>query len=101
MGVKGLFLLGGLAFWLPEIVLYAWTRQELNGRLVTFLFPSSLMVIYLGVSIFRPKRTPKPSAAISMVVGVVFLGTLAITIGATIEVRDFGSIPVPLYWRSF
>lgn len=55
----------------------------------TFLLPSGLMVIYLVVSIFRPKRTPKPSAAISMVVGVVFLGTLAITIGATIRGAGF------------
>jgi hypothetical protein len=93
MGAKGLFLLGGLAFWLPEIVLYAWTRQELNGRLVSFLLPSSLMVIYLVVSIFRPKRTPKPSAAIFMVLGVVFLGTLAMTIGATIRGAGFWEHP--------
>jgi len=27
MGAKGLFGLGALAFWLPEIALYAWQRQ--------------------------------------------------------------------------
>lgn len=33
MGAKGLFLLGAVAFWLPEIVWYAWTRQALNACL--------------------------------------------------------------------
>jgi hypothetical protein len=85
MSAKGLFLLGALAFWLPEIVLYAWTRQALNGRVVTFLLPSIFLAMYVLVSILRPKRIAKPSAAIFMVLGVVFLGTLAMTIGATIR----------------
>ena len=84
MRAKGLFGLGALAFWLPEIVLYGWTRHELNRRLVTLLLPSTFLLVYLLVSILRPKRIPKPSAAIFMVVGVVFLGTLAMTIGATL-----------------
>jgi hypothetical protein len=84
MGAKGLFGLGALAFWLPEIALYAWQRQALNAKLVTFLLPSTFLLAYLLVSILRPRRIPKPSAAIFMVSGVVFLGTLAMTIGATI-----------------
>lgn len=94
MGAKGLFLLGGLAFWLPEIVLYAWTRQELSRKLVTFLLPSTFLLVYLLVSILRPRRTPKPSAAIFTVLGVVFLGTLAMTIGATILGAGFREDPV-------
>ena len=93
MGAKGLFGLGALAFWLPEIALYAWHRQELNAKLVTFLLPSALLFIYLLVSILRPKRIAKPSAAIFMVLGVVFLGTLAITIGATIRGAGFWGHP--------
>jgi Na+-translocating ferredoxin:NAD+ oxidoreductase RnfD subunit len=84
VGAKGLFGLGALAFWLPEIVLYAWTRQELNRRLVTFLLPGTFLLVYLLVSIVRRKQVPKPSAAIFMVLGVVFLGMLAMTIGATL-----------------
>jgi hypothetical protein len=93
MGAKGLFLLGALAFWLPEIILYALTRQPLNGRLVTFLLPSSLLIVYLLVSIFRPKPNAKPSAAIFMVLGVIFLGTLATAIGATIRGAGFSEHP--------
>jgi hypothetical protein len=93
MGAKSLFGVGALAFWLPEIGLYAWHRQELNGKLVTFLLPSALLFVYLLVSILRPKRIAKPSAAIFMVLGVVFLGTLAMTIGATIRGAGFWDHP--------
>jgi nucleoside recognition membrane protein YjiH len=94
MSAKGLFISGALAFWLPEIVLYAWTRQGLNRKLVTFLLPSIFLLVYLLVSILRPKRIPKPSAAIFMVLGVVFLGTLAMTIGATILGAGFSGDPI-------
>lgn len=86
---KRLFFLGGIAFWLPEIVLYAWTRQELDGKLQTILLPSSLIVAYLLTWKLRPKRTEKPSAAIFMILGVVFLGTFAITIGSTVRGGGF------------
>jgi len=84
MGAKSLFGLGALSFWLPEIALYSWTGHELNRKLVTLLLPCTFLLIYLLVSIPRPKRMPKPSAAIFMVLGVIFLGTLAMTIGAAI-----------------
>jgi hypothetical protein len=93
MGAKDLFGLGALAFWLPEITLYAWYRQELNVKLITFLLPSIFILVYLLVSILRPKQIPKPSAAIYMTLGVVFLGTLAITIGATIRGAGFWEHP--------
>jgi hypothetical protein len=66
MGAKDLFGLGALAFWLPEITLYAWYRQELNVKLITFLLPGIFILVYLLVSILRPKQIPKPSAAIYM-----------------------------------
>ena len=93
MGAKGLFLLGAVAFWLPEIVWYAWTRQELNGKLATFLLPSGFLIVYLLISIFRAKRIVKPSAAIFMVLGVVFLGMLAMAIGATVRGAGFWEHP--------
>jgi hypothetical protein len=93
MSAKILFLIGALAFWLPEIFLYAWTRQALSGKLVTFLLPGSFIVTYLLVSILRPKRIPRPSGAIFMLLGTVFLGTLAMTIGATIRGAGFWEHP--------
>lgn len=93
MGARGLFVLGALAFWLPEILLYAWTRHELSNRIVTFLLPSTLVLAYLLVSIFRQRQAPRPSAAIFMVLGVLFLATLAITIGATLRGAGFWQHP--------
>jgi Na+-translocating ferredoxin:NAD+ oxidoreductase RnfD subunit len=89
MTAKGLFLLGALSFWLPEIFLDVWTRQELDGRLVTFLLPSIFLVAYLLALVLRPQRSAKPSAAIFMVLGVVFLGTFAMAIGATMRGAGF------------
>jgi hypothetical protein len=94
MDAKGLFLLGALSFWLPEIVLYAWTGHELNGKLITFLLPGIFLSVYLLVAILRPRRTAKPSAAIFMVLGVIFLGTLAMAIGATIRGAGFLEHPI-------
>jgi hypothetical protein len=94
MGAKRLFGLGALAFWLPEIALYVWQRQALNSKLVTFLLPSTFLLVYLLVSILRQKRIPKPSAAIFMMLGVVFLATIAMTIGATILGAGFREDPV-------
>jgi hypothetical protein len=89
MRAKGLFLLGAVAFWLPELILYAWARHELNGKLVTFLLPSCLLVTYLLVSILRLKGIAKPSASIFMALGVLFLGTFAMALGATLRGAGF------------
>jgi hypothetical protein len=94
MSGKGLFLLGALAFWLPEIILYACTRHALNVKLISFVLPSVFLFVYLLVSVLRPKQVAKPSAAIFMVLGVVFLGTLAMTIGATMQGAGFWQHPV-------
>jgi hypothetical protein len=94
MNAKGLFLLGALSFWLPEIVLYGWTRQELNGKLITFLLPGIFLIVYALVWALRPRRMTKPSAAFFMVLGVIFLGTLAMAIGATLRGAGFLGQPV-------
>ncbi len=105
MRAKSLFALGALAFWLPEIILYAWTRQELSRRLITFLLPSTFILAYVVVLTFRPRRSTKPSAAIFMVLGVLFLGQLAMTIGATILgagfFREPGATLIALLLESF
>jgi hypothetical protein len=76
MSAKILVLLGAAAFWLPEIILYTWNRRGLNG-VVTVLLPSTLLLIYIMVLTIRPNSSsPKPSAALFMLLGVIFLGTL-------------------------
>lgn len=94
MGVKSLFGLGAAAFWLPEIALYAWHQQELNRMLVTFLLPGTFIVVYIAVLLMRPTQIVKPPAAVFMLLGVVFLGTLAMAIGATFLGAGFSVHPV-------
>ena len=93
MRAKSLFVLGAIAFWLPEIILYAWNRHELSRKLVTFLLPSTFLLVYLIVLKFRPRRSANPSASVFMVLGVVCLGTLAMMIGATIRGAGFWEHP--------
>ena len=94
MSAKILFLLGAAAFWLPEIILYTWNRPGLHG-VVTVLLPSTLLLIYIMVLTTRPNSSsPKPSAALFMLLGVIFLGTLAMTIGATERGAGFSVHPI-------
>jgi hypothetical protein len=91
MGAKTLFCLGAVAFWLPEILLYAVERHELSVRLITFLLPCVLLAAYAAVLLIRQKRDSMPSAAIFMLLGVWFLGTLAIAVGQTFLGAGFAS----------
>jgi ABC-type nitrate/sulfonate/bicarbonate transport system permease component len=88
--------LGALAFWGPEIFLYAWERRELNRALITFLLPASLLLVYLWISLVRYRNRdtlPRPSAAVFMLLGVLSLGTLAIAIGSTMLGGGFHEHP--------
>jgi ABC-type uncharacterized transport system permease subunit len=84
MRAKTLFFFGAIAFWSPEIILYALEQRELDPRLITLLLPISFSVAYAIVAFSGRKRDSEPSAAIFMLLGVWFLGLLAMTIGATI-----------------
>ena len=75
---------GALGFWGSEIVLYAWTRHELDIRLQTVLLPVSLLVSYFIVwRMERRKAGAGPSTAIFMLAGLWLLGTTAIMVGMT------------------
>ena len=96
MTAKSLFGLGALAFWGPEISLYVWERKELNRELITFLLPATLLLVYVLVSLVRRRdreTSPKPSAAVFMLLGVLFLGTLAMAIGSTMLGAGFHQHP--------
>jgi Na+-translocating ferredoxin:NAD+ oxidoreductase RnfD subunit len=93
---KRLFFLGALAFWGPEICLYAGERRGLGRELITFLLPASLLLAYALISLvrYRSQETlPRPSAAVFMLLGVLFLGTLAMAIGSTMLGAGFYQHP--------
>ncbi|HEV7219233.1 MAG TPA: hypothetical protein VGN39_10190 [Terriglobales bacterium] len=84
-----LLLLGGLCFWGPELLIYAWTRHETNAKIITFLLPGTLLVGYFLISFFRRARQACPSAAIYMSVGVWLLASTAMLLGATLQKAGF------------
>jgi len=93
MGAKTLFFLGAIAFWLPEILLYGIERHEPGVRLITLLLPCTLLVAYVAAVLIRRDRESMPSAAIFMLLGVWFLGTLAISIGQSFLGGGFSRDP--------
>jgi Na+-translocating ferredoxin:NAD+ oxidoreductase RnfD subunit len=93
LSAKKLFFLGAVAFWLPEIILELITKQLAGGKALIIILPTVFLAVYFVVLVSRPGQIAKPSAAIFMVLGVLFLGTLAITIGATILGGGFRTHP--------
>jgi uncharacterized membrane protein YhaH (DUF805 family) len=85
--------LGAAAFWLPENLLYAIERHEVSVRLITFLLPCTLLVAYAAVVLIRRSRDTTPSAGICMLLGVWFLGTLAMSIGQSFSGAGFSRDP--------
>lgn len=83
--VPRLILLGGLCFWGPELLIYAWTRHETNAKVITFLLPGTLLAAYFLVLFLRGARPENPSAAIYMFVGVWLLGSTAMLLGFTLQ----------------
>lgn len=96
MVAKRLFVLGALAFWGPELCLYAGEHKELSREFVTLLLPASLLLAYVSVSLVRYRdrdALSRPSAAVFTLLGVLFLGTLAMAIGSTIPGAGFYQHP--------
>lgn len=83
--VPRLILLGGLCFWGPELLIYAWTRHETNWTVITCLLPSTLLAAYFLVLFLRGARPENPSAAIYMFLGVWLLGSTAMLLGSTFQ----------------
>jgi hypothetical protein len=86
--------LGGGAFWIPEILLYAYHRTELDRGLITVLLPAAFLSTYVVVQFARPKESAKPSAAVFMLLGAWICGPLAISIGMTLLGAGFAAHPV-------
>ncbi|MFZ0703122.1 MAG: hypothetical protein WAN10_18975 [Candidatus Acidiferrales bacterium] len=78
-----LFFLGALSFWGPEVILYAWEREELNWGIVTVTLPLCLIAAYAAIRIKRRAKVGVPSAAAFMLLGIWVLGPLAMITGAT------------------
>jgi hypothetical protein len=78
---------GGIAFWIPDVVIPALDRNE-QGVLVTFACPALLILFYVAVLRLRKAERSGPSTAIFAVCGMWLLA-LSFTLLAQ-EVRAHG-----------
>ena len=92
-------LLGGLAFWMPDFLYHYFARSEPTTTAIwvlTVTMPSALVFVYC---IGRDNNENKArSRAISMLLGIWFLGPTIIMLGQTFEGAGFRNVQPLFYW---
>lgn len=79
-------VIGGAAFWVPDIVYHLMNTDELSKRdigVLTILLPVILLACYAIVLHLRGRQSEGPSIAFFMFIGVWLLGPLCMGISAT------------------
>ena len=90
-----LMLLGGIGFWLPDIILHALRASGFNRRdvgIITIVSPLMLLVTFFLVN--RTQKTvPRAQIVLGLITGVWTFGGLFMTIGATFSGAGFKTGP--------
>ena len=84
-------LTGALTFWLPNVALHVWARQNfdsLHVRIITFVMPAMFLITYLIARGFAVKQNFKWVAA-WMLLGVWLTGGLFMAFSATVSGGGF------------
>ena len=84
-------LTGALSFWLPDLALHIWARQNFNSlhvRIITFVMPATFLIAYVSARRFAVKRDFKWVAA-AMLFGVWLTGGLFMALSATVSGGGF------------
>jgi hypothetical protein len=80
-----LVILGAVAFWLPDVILYALRGYNFSGhdvRMVTMVSPATFLIAIV-VAKWADKKSPEKLVVPAMVSGVWLLGGLFMMIGAS------------------
>ena len=97
-------LLGGLAFWTPDVVLHARRAYEISGRdvaVITLLLPWTLLTCY-GITLWLAgRKSQNPSVAIFMLIGVWLLGSTAMMLGASYSGGGFATSGIDVWYFVF
>jgi len=84
-------LTGALSFWLPDVALHIWARQNFNSlhvRIITFVMPATFLIAYVSARRFAVKRDFKWLSA-AMLFGVWLTGGLFMALSATVSGGGF------------
>jgi hypothetical protein len=89
-----LMVLGAVGFWLPDVLLHAWRRNNFNARdigIVTTVAPLMLLIIFLLVK-HNDKVIPQKQVAPSLLAGVWMFGGLFMLLAASFSSGGFTSL---------
>jgi hypothetical protein len=92
------FFGGGIAFWIPDVVIPALDRSEQGGA-VTIACPAVLILFYVAVLRLRRAERSGPSTAIFAIPGMWVLALWFIMLAQTIRGNGFKGGPVE--WGEF
>jgi hypothetical protein len=84
-------LAGALSFWLPDVVLHIWARQNfssLHVRIITFVMPATFLIAYVIARRFAVTQDFKWLTA-AMLLGVWITGGLFMALSATVSGGGF------------
>jgi hypothetical protein len=85
------FLGGGIAFWIPGLIVPALNRNEQGGA-VTVACPAVLVLFYAAVLRFRKTEHSGPSTAIFAICGMWILGLLFVMLAQEIRAPGGGGL---------
>jgi hypothetical protein len=90
-----LMLLGGIGFWLPDIILHALRAYDFYGRdvgIITLVSPLAFLVTFFLVN--RTEKTfPRAQVVLGLITGVWLFGGFFMMIGATFSGAGFKTGP--------
>ena len=84
-------IIGALGFWLPDVALHIWARQNFNSlhvRIITFVMPGTFLIAYLIARRIVVKQDFKWAFA-EMLLGVWLTGSLFMALSATVSGGGF------------
>jgi hypothetical protein len=85
------FLGGGIAFWIPDLIVPALNRNEQGGA-VTVACPAVLVLFYAAVLRFRKTERSGPSTAIFAICGMWILALLFVMLAQEIRAPGGGGL---------
>ena len=85
------FLGGGIAFWIPDLIVPALNRNEQGGA-VTVACPAVLVLFYAVVLRFRKTERSGPSTAIFAICGMWILALLFVMLAQEIRAPGGGGL---------
>ncbi len=94
-------LVGGFAFWLPDIILDAFLRKDIDKRIILALLMPASLAIGFWILHFRLFKRTRSFGALHMLAGMFLLGPLLLNIANSFIGGGFSSFERGSDWLWF